>query len=59
MKEIPVVISGASCRLPQADSVVEFEQKLYAGVDMVTEGNPYWDPGKYVIQNQLLPCVGK
>ena len=54
-----MVISGASCRLPQADSVEEFEEKLYAGVDMVNDGNPYWDPGKYVIQNQLLPCVGK
>ena len=41
-----VVISGASCRLPQSDSVEEFEVNLYGGVDMVTEGNPYWDPGK-------------
>ncbi|XP_037286488.2 fatty acid synthase [Rhipicephalus microplus] len=40
-----IVISGFSAYFPQADHLVEFKQKLYAGVEMVTEDDSRWPPG--------------
>ncbi|XP_049273337.1 fatty acid synthase-like [Rhipicephalus sanguineus] len=45
MKGDDIVISGFSAYFPQADHLVEFKQKLYAGVEMVTEDDLRWPPG--------------
>nr|XP_037286078.1 fatty acid synthase-like [Rhipicephalus microplus] len=45
MAEDNIVISGFSAYFPQADHLVEFKEKLYAGVDMVTEDDLRWPPG--------------
>ncbi|KAL1467604.1 hypothetical protein MTO96_042043, partial [Rhipicephalus appendiculatus] len=45
MKEDDIVISGFSAYFPQADHLVEFKEKLYAGVDFVTEDDARWPRG--------------
>ncbi|KAH7943510.1 hypothetical protein HPB52_009166 [Rhipicephalus sanguineus] len=45
MAQDDVVITGLSGYFPQADHLVEFKEKLYAGVDMVTEDDLRWPPG--------------
>ncbi|KAL1467982.1 hypothetical protein MTO96_041784 [Rhipicephalus appendiculatus] len=45
MAEEDIVITGLSGYFPQADHIVEFKEKLYAGVDMVTEDDLRWPPG--------------
>ncbi|XP_037571297.2 LOW QUALITY PROTEIN: fatty acid synthase-like [Dermacentor silvarum] len=45
MAEEDIVITGFSAYFPQADHLVEFKEKLYAGVDMVTEDDLRWPPG--------------
>lgn len=42
---VDVVISGISGRFPKSDSVEEFKQNLYNGVDMVTADNSRWPIG--------------
>ncbi|XP_061715319.1 fatty acid synthase-like isoform X2 [Cydia pomonella] len=42
-----VVISGLSGRLPECDSIDEFADKLFAGVDLVTADDRRWKPGMY------------
>lgn len=37
-----VVISGMSGRFPECDTIEEFQQKLFSGVDMVRENNSRW-----------------
>jgi hypothetical protein len=44
-----VVISGVSCRLPQSDNMEEFRENLMSGVDMVTEDDSRWTPGKNLL----------
>lgn len=46
MKKPDIVISGISGRLPQSDNMEEFEENLYSGTDMVTEGDERWPIGK-------------
>lgn len=41
-----VVITGVSGRFPEADSLEEFKQNLFEGVDMVTENDRRWPVGK-------------
>lgn len=41
-----IVISGISGRFPEADSVEELKQKLYDGIDLVTEDDRRWPAGK-------------
>ena len=41
-----VVIGGISCRLPESDNMAEFRDNLMNGVDMVTEDNRRWEPGR-------------
>ena len=41
-----VVVSGISCRLPESDNMQEFRDNLMNGVDMVTEDDRRWKPGK-------------
>lgn len=46
MEEDSIVISGISCRLPQADNVEEFHQNMMSGKDMVTHTrSSLTDPG--------------
>ncbi|KAG9267961.1 fatty acid synthase [Astyanax mexicanus] len=42
-----IVIAGISGRLPESDSLEEFWQNLFNGVDMVTEDDRRWKPGLY------------
>ena len=41
-----VVISGISCRLPESDNMQELRDNLMNGIDMVTEDDRRWKPGK-------------
>lgn len=43
-----IVISGISGRFPSSDSVEEFKQNLYNGVDMVTADDSRWPVGKFL-----------
>lgn len=40
-----VVLTGISCRLPQAENMQEFRDNLMNGIDMVTEDDTRWTPG--------------
>ncbi|XP_060839445.1 fatty acid synthase-like isoform X1 [Rhopalosiphum padi] len=40
-----IVISGISGRLPESDSIAEFRENLYAGVDLVTDDERRWPAG--------------
>ncbi|XP_066156912.1 fatty acid synthase [Euwallacea fornicatus] len=42
-----VVISGISGRLPESDSIEEFKQQLFDGVDLVTDDPRRWPSGLY------------
>ena len=44
-----VVVSGMSGRFPESANVEEFAHNLYNGVDMVSENDHRWTPGKQVI----------
>ena len=41
-----IVIAGISGRLPESDNLEEFWHNLFNGVDMVTEDDRRWKPGK-------------
>lgn len=41
-----VVIAGMSGRLPESSNLEEFWENLINGVDMVTEDDRRWKPGK-------------
>lgn len=41
-----IVIAGISGRLPESNNLEEFWENLINGVDMVTEDNRRWTPGK-------------
>lgn len=55
MEEDSIVISGISCRLPQADNVEEFHQNMMNGRDMVSHirSSPT-DPGSK--RNLVFSC---
>ncbi|XP_039755412.1 fatty acid synthase [Pararge aegeria] len=40
-----IVLSGLSGRLPESDSIDEFAQQLFDGVDLVTADDRRWTPG--------------
>ncbi|XP_045766807.1 fatty acid synthase [Maniola jurtina] len=40
-----IVLSGLSGRLPECDSIEEFAQQLFDGVDLVTADDRRWTPG--------------
>ncbi|XP_071547019.1 fatty acid synthase-like [Panulirus ornatus] len=42
-----VVVSGMSGRFPESNSVEEFAQNLFTGVDMVTDDARRWTPGAH------------
>lgn len=41
-----IVISGISGRLPESNSIAEFREQLFAGVDLVTDDERRWPAGK-------------
>jgi len=41
-----VVITGIAGRFPEADNMVELREHLINGVDMTSEDDRRWDPGK-------------
>ena len=41
------VISGIAGRFPQADNLDELADKLYAGIDFITDDNDRWPPGLF------------
>lgn len=43
-----IVIAGISGRLPESNNLEEFWENLINGVDMVTEDDRRWKPGKRV-----------
>lgn len=43
-----IVIAGISGRLPESNNLEEFWENLINGVDMVTEDDRRWKPGKTV-----------
>lgn len=46
LKMDEVVIAGISGRLPESNNLEEFWENLINGVDMVTEDDRRWKPGK-------------
>lgn len=42
-----IVISGISGRLPESNSIEEFKQQLFDGVDLVTDDERRWPSGLY------------
>ena len=40
-----IVISGISGRFPESDSMDEFRENLFNGVDMITGGDRRWPSG--------------
>lgn len=42
-----VVISGLSGRLPESSNIEEFKEKLFAGVDLVTDDERRWPSGNF------------
>ena len=60
-----IVITGLSGRLPESDSIDEFRENLMNHVDMISEDNRRWTPGKpdcqiafcfVTCQGIYLPC---
>ncbi|XP_077551457.1 fatty acid synthase-like [Haemaphysalis longicornis] len=45
MADEDIVISGISAYFPQADHIREFKEKLYAGVDFLTDDDTRWPRG--------------
>lgn len=41
-----IVISGISGRLPESNSIAEFRENLFAGLDLVTDDDRRWPAGK-------------
>lgn len=46
-----IVISGISGRLPESNSIAEFRENLFNGVDMVTDDDRRWPAGEYITKN--------
>lgn len=49
-----VVIAGISGRLPESNNLEEFWENLINGVDMVTEDDRRWKPGKISLSYVLV-----
>lgn len=52
--ESEIVITGVSGRFPESDSVAEFGHNLYNKVDLLTENDRRWEPGKIKSKLSLL-----
>ncbi|XP_077489927.1 fatty acid synthase-like [Amblyomma americanum] len=53
MTDEDVVITGFSAYFPQADHLAEFKEKLYAGVDLVTDDETRWPRGLLGLPERL------
>ncbi|XP_008180398.1 fatty acid synthase isoform X2 [Acyrthosiphon pisum] len=53
-----VVISGISGRLPESNSIAEFRENLFAGVDMVTDDDRRWPAGLYGLPSRTGKLKG-
>lgn len=55
------VISGVSGRFPAADSMEEFEYKLFNKIDMVTADDSRWKPGLFnlPLRNGKIKTIDK
>lgn len=42
-----IVISGISGRLPESNSIAEFRENLFAGLDLVTDDERRWPAGNF------------
>lgn len=49
-----VVISGMSGRFPHCDTFEDFERKLFAGADILTDGQSRWPDGKKSLSGPSL-----
>jgi fatty acid synthase len=45
--EDEIVISGISGRFPESDSIAEFRDNLFAGIDLITDDDRRWPGGLY------------
>ena len=45
-----IVVAGMSGRLPESNNLEEFWDNLINGIDMVTEDDRRWQPGKPSIE---------
>lgn len=50
-----VVIAGMSGRFPESNNLEELWENLINGVDMVTEDDRRWKPGKILLKSQFQP----
>lgn len=55
--EKDVVLTGLSGRLPESESIEEFAQQLFDGVDLVTADGRRWTPGMCTHLFLLLNAV--
>ncbi|XP_022172738.1 fatty acid synthase-like isoform X2 [Myzus persicae] len=53
-----VVISGISGRFPESNSIAEFRENLYSGVDMVTDDERRWPAGLYGLPSRTGKLKG-
>lgn len=44
--EDDIVLTGLSGRLPESNTIEEFAQQLFDGVDLVTADDRRWTPGE-------------
>lgn len=60
-----VVVTGLSGRLPESDSIEEFAEQLFAGVDLVTGDGRRWAPGEHQfiyfhdLLHATIPRIGR
>lgn len=47
MQDFSVVVSGVSGRFSQCDDIDELREKLFSGVDLITEDDERWPKGKF------------
>lgn len=53
-----IVISGIGCKFPEADSVPELAEKLYGGVNLVTQDERKVGRGMFFVLNPGVLSLG-
>ncbi|XP_070380763.1 fatty acid synthase-like [Dermacentor albipictus] len=53
MTKEDIIITGISGRYPQADSLSEFKEKLFAGVDLITDDEARWPRGFHGVPERM------
>lgn len=54
--EEDIVLTGLSGRLPESDTIEEFAQQLFDGVDLVTADDRRWTPGNHFCLRFHIQC---